>query len=390
MSNKWMQKLLKKDGAIKWDYNPYSNVLRTGSPSFDYIYGKTHGLPFGYSEVLWGPPKGGKSLAVFMKIGELHRSDPEAIAIIYNSEFRGELQLTPLMMRQFGIDPDRIVIYETNLPDEIFDHINGDVKADVQNGMPLRYIAIDSVTNILGRRTLNADSVMQQQIGDDAKTLQDALKSIKSTIKRSRIALSMVAQARAELDPVEQMRGNKLKMAGAWALQHHAEYFIFVEQNKSKEGKSDLGGNAFEDESKKDVMGHAEKTGHKIRVTMKGNSAGVTGRVGQFTLDYYAGLKNTHEEAFLLGVGQGVVMRPNNMTYVVPDYPSKGQDWSIKGKDNFVNALRENHVLTSEILKRVRMIDIEAMENGRAAPSGLSESSADAAASQLTMDLPQE
>jgi hypothetical protein len=382
--NKWMTKLLKKDGAVKWDYNPFSNVIRTGSPSFDYIYGKTHGLPLGYSEVLWGPPKGGKSLGVYLKIGNLHQSDPNAMAVLYSTEQRAELQLTPLMMRQYGIDPERFVAIQTGLPDEIFDHINGDLKADIQDGMPLKYIAIDSVTSIAGRRTLNADSIMTQQIGDQAKTIQDGLQMILPVIRRNRIAVTLVAQARAELDQLEQMRGNKLKMAGAWALQHFAEYFIFVEQNRSKDGKADLSGQVFEDTSKTDVMGHAERTAHKIRVTMKGNSSGVAGRVGQFTLDYYEGLKNLHEEAFLLGVGQGVVVRPNNTAYTVPDFPTKGEQATYRGKDNFIMALRDNPILCGEILKRVRAIDFDAMETGRSAPSGIAESSADAAENQLT------
>lgn len=386
MATKWMTQLLKKDGAVKWDYNPFSNVLRTGSPSFDYIYGKTQGLPFGYSEVLWGPPKGGKSLAVYMKIGALHQSDPDAIAILYSTEMRAELQLTPLMLRQHGIDPDRLVIYQTAAPEEVFDHIKKDVQAMCQEGAPIRYIAIDSITNIMGRRAQNADTILTQQIGDDAKTIQDGLKSVQMVIRRHRIALSLVAQARAELDPLEQMRGNKLKMAGAWALQHFAEYFIFVEHNKSKDGKVDELEQSFENENKKDLMDHAEKTAHKIRVTLKGNSAGVAGRVGQFTLDYHQGLKNKHEEAVLLAIGQGVVQRPNNTMYVMPDFPEKGTSASYKGYKNFVMAVRDNPMLSDEIIKRVRLMDIEAMENGTHVPSGVAETSADEAESQLTVD----
>jgi len=374
MANKWMTRLLKKDNAVKWEYNPFLHVLRTGSPSFDYIYGKTHGLPLGYSEVFWGPPKGGKSLAVYMKIGQLHQSDPNAIAILFSTEMRAGLQLTPLMRKQYGIDDDRLVIYETNKPDEIFDHIEGDIKKDLQDGMPLKYVAIDSITNVLGRRTLNADSIMTQQIGDQAKTIQDSLAMVQGTLRRHKVALSLVAQARAELDQTEIMRGNKLKMAGAWALQHFAEYFIFVEQNRSKDGKTDLLDQKFEDESKTDVMGHAEKTAHKIRVTMKGNSTGVPGRVGQFTLDYYEGITNVYEEAFLLGVGQGIVLRPNNRTYLVPEYPTKGENTKFGSREDFILALKGNPDLCNEIFKRVRGLDFDAMESGRPAPSGIRES----------------
>lgn len=390
MANKWMHELLKKDYAVKRDYNPFANVLRTGTPSFDYIYANTHGLPFGYSEVLWGPPAGGKSFATNAKIAQLHAMDDEAIAVKFNTEQREELQMTEQMMRRWGIDPDRYIAYNTNRPDEIFDFIAGDLLALIQKGMPLKYIIIDSTSDIMGRRTLNADSVMTQQIGDEAKTIQDGLKLIKGVLRTHRIACSLVAQARAELDPIEQMRGNKLKMHAAWALQHFAEYFIYVEQNKTKAGRTDLAGNEFVNEGKTDVAGNGEKFGHKVRVVMKKSSCGPAGRVGEFTMNYHKGIVNIHEEAFLLGVGQGVVMRPNNVSYVVPDFPSKGEQFTIKGKDNFIHALKENTLLCGEILKRVRMIDIHAMESGEAPVSGVAETSAEAESTGLTMQVPAE
>lgn len=386
-----MTKYLKMDGVVKWDYDPYSDVLRTGSPSFDYIYGKTHGLPRGYSEILWGPPKGGKSLAVYMKIGHLHQSDPDAIAALISTEERGQLQLTPLMMEKYGIDKDRLILRETNLPEEIFDLIVNDFQADVQkHGMPLKYIAIDSVTNILGRRTQNSDTVKQQQIGDAAITIQDGLQKVVRVIRRAKIGMSLVAQARAELDQLEQKRGNKLKLAGGWYLKHFGEYFIYVEHNRNKDARADLLGNKLEDVSKMDIEGDSEETGHKIRVTMKGNSTGVSGRVGQFTMDYFNGIQNIYEEAFLLGKGQGVIQRPNQTTYLLPDWPTVGESTTFRGKEETITALKDNDVLRAEVLKRVRMIDIQAMKEGRTAKSGLRESTLDEQNSEVDLEVPGE
>jgi hypothetical protein len=384
MSNKWMSGLNKVDYAVKRDYNPYSNVIRSSSPSMNYIYGNSHGLPRGYSEVLWGAPKAGKTIITNDKIGRLHQDDPEALVLKFNTEQREELQLTTRSMKQWGIDPDRYIAYNTNRPDEIFDFIATTVAAQCQKGAPIAYIILDSTSDIVGRRTLNADSVMTQQIGDEAKTLQDGLKIIKPIIRRYKIAMTLVAQARAEMDPLEQMRGNKLKMHAAYALQHFAEYFIFTEQNRGATGKTDLSGNSFIDDSKKGTFAQNERLAHKIKVTMKSSSAGPAGRTGEFTLDYYNGIVNQYEEVFLLGVGQGVVKRPNNVTYVMPDFPVTGQEQKYRGKDDFITAIRENKPLSDEILKRVRMLDIEAMEQGRQPYSGIVESDEEAAASKLT------
>lgn len=389
MANKWMNGLTKVDYAVKRDYNPYSNVIRSSSPSFNYLYANTHGLPRGYSEVIWGPPGSGKTIITNDKIGQLHQDDPEAIVLKFNTEQREELQLTPRAMKQWGIDPDRYVAYNTNRPDEIFDFIATNVAAECQKGAPIAYIIIDSTSDILGRRTMNADSVMTQQIGDEAKTIQDGLKSIKSVIRKYKISMSLISQARAEMDQLEQMRGNKLKMHAAWALQHFAEYFILIEQNKGNTGKTDLAGNAFLDETKKGTLGQNERMAHKVQATMKKSSCGPAGRRGEFTLDYYKGIINRHEEIFLLGVGQGVVQRPNNVTYVVPNFPMAGQEQKYRGKDDFLTALKENTPLANEVLKRVRMMDIEAMEQGREAFSGITESAEEAAATKLSLGLDQ-
>ncbi|WNM70289.1 RecA-like recombination protein [Myxococcus phage Mx1] len=363
-TNKWMKQLLKHDRAVSFDYDPFTNVLRTGSPSFDYIYGNTHGLPFGYSEVLWGPPKGGKTFVTNCKIAQLHAMDPDAIALLYSTEMRAELQLNRRSMMKFGIDPDRIAVYNTNKPEDIFDHISGPVAAMCQGGAKIRYIVVDSTSDIVGRRTQDASSILQQQIGDEAKTLQDGLKQVKPVIRDHRIAVSLIAQARAEMDQLEQKRGNKLKMSGAWALKHFAEYFIYVEMNANKVAKVDLQGNAFIMDSMHDQLGE-NRAAAKHRVVMKGNSAGPAGRAGEFTLDYNTGITNIYEEAFLLGTAQGVVLKPNQQTYVVPDWPTKGEATTFRGKPDFITALKDNTYLTAEVLKRVRELDVIAMETGK-------------------------
>jgi RecA/RadA recombinase len=218
MSKKWMEKLAKLDGAVDRAYNPFNNIIRTPSPSVNFIFGNTHGLPLGYSMVLYGPPKGGKSVLANAMIGQLHRDDPDAIAIKFNTERRESVQLTDRMMQVYGIDSSRYIAYETNSAATVFDRIANDIKAMCQEGAPIKLIIIDSITSIVGRRAENADSIETQQIGDDAATLQAGLKMILGTIRDHRIALVLITQLRAEMDRLEQMRGNSTKMAGAFAL----------------------------------------------------------------------------------------------------------------------------------------------------------------------------
>lgn len=102
-------------------------------------------------------------------------------------------------------------------------------------------IIIDSLTGIAGRRMLNSDTISQQQIGDQALTIKDGLMRILPVIRKHKIAMIATAHIRAEMDQLEQMRGNKVKMAAGWATKHTFEYFCYVEPNLSKDGKNDLG-----------------------------------------------------------------------------------------------------------------------------------------------------
>lgn len=350
--SKWKKRLEKLEGAVVGDYNPFAHVIRTPSPSVNFTFGNTWGLPLGYSVALYGPPKAGKSILCNAFIGQLHRDDPEAIAIKFNTEMREEGQLTAAQARNWGIDPDRYQAINTNIPSEIFDVIEKDIAADLRDGAPYKLIIIDSITNVRGRRDISADSVDTQQIGDQALTIQTGLQRILSTIRRHRVALILTTHVRAEMDQLEVRRGNVHRMAGGFALKHFAEYFMYVEPNNSKAGRTDLAGEELIDKSVTDFMNKGERTGHKIRVHMVDSSVGPKRRVGEYTFDYDNGIINIHEEIFLLGVNRGVIERPNNVTYSYG-----GQSW--RGRVAMLEAIRDNDELAQAIHRDVMRLDME-------------------------------
>lgn len=353
MSNKFMSKLRNMEGAVQDNYDPLINCAQSPSPSVNWAFGVAgHGLPYGYAAILYGPPKGGKSIICNAMVGQMHQDDPEAIAITFNTELRGEIQANSSQHKVWGIDSERFVVYDVNQPEHIFDRIENDINALCQEGAKIKMIIIDSLKGIQGRRAMNATSVMTQQIGDEAATLQDGLKRILPIIRKHKIALLMTTHVRAELDQKEQMRGKTVKMAGAWASKHMAEFFIYIEPNRSKDGRVTLTGEEFLDEERKDFMDKAEKTGHKIRFRVEESSIGVSGRTAEFTLDYHQGIVNIHEEIFVLARNSGVLQRPNNQTYQYKDHT-----W--RGIGNCLNALKENKELANELLREVYTLDVK-------------------------------
>ncbi len=345
-------------------HNAFAEGIRSPSPSTNFIFGNTHLIPFGASTIFWGPPKGGKSLICNFMIGQLHKDYPDAIAIKFNTEMREKFQMTKHSFKLFGIDPARYYGIDTNTAEGIFDYIDTQVVAACEKGHKIKLIVIDSVTDIVGRRASNATTVMTQQMGDDAATLTAGLRRIRHILRKYDITLLMVAQERAVLDPLEVMRGKKTKMAGAYYLQHFAEYFVYVEPNQAAEGKKDLLGHKFELDGIKDMMGNSENVGHKIKLQMKDSSVGVAKRVGEFTFNKYMGIVNTHEESFRLAVARNVFDRPNNRTYILKDWPTKGEESSWTGKEDCLINIKANTDLQKEIVKRARQLDIELFENG--------------------------
>jgi hypothetical protein len=354
----WLAKLQKLDGAVVDEYNPFAHVIQGPSPSANFTYGGGWGLPLGFTQIAFGPPKGGKTVYAHGLIGQLHKDDPEAFAIKFDTELRELGQMTPEQAQLWGIDRKRYVPYSVNSPDLVFDRIEKEIAAYCQEGMPLKLVIIDSITGIQGRRAMNADTIMTQQIGDLALTLQEGFKRILPVQRKYKFAVFCTAHVRAEMDMAEQMRGNKYKMAAAFGVQHYAEYFTFIEPWKSKEGRSNLAGEKLEDDSVSDMRekGGGEQTGHKIRVTMKDSSLGPKGRQGIFTLDYHKGIINTHEEIFILGRNRGVFERPNNTTYIFGDKKWVGMPAMLK-------ALQEDPDLSAAVLRELRVRDAQGRYN---------------------------
>lgn len=348
---KLMEKLLGLSGAVSAPEDVHGYVLRTRSPSLNFCFGNGHGLPAGYTVTIWGPRKCGKSVVCNDMIGQLHADDPEAFAIKFNTELREKAQLDKGMYAAYGIDPNRYVCYETNRPDNIFDRIEKDMAALVQEGgMKLKLVIIDSLTQIQGRRGMNADTIMTQQIGDNALTNQEGLKRILPVQRELGFGLVLTAHVRAQMDPVEQMRGNKFRPAVSNATEHHSEYNLYLEPNLTKDGRVDMLGKEYIDHSVEDMEGKGEQVAHRVRCRMVDSSIGPKKRHGEFTFDYHRGVVNTHEEVFKLGVGWNIIERPNNLTYVFNGvkYP---------GKPSMLEALKGDPELCKTILNELRRRD---------------------------------
>lgn len=348
MANKWAKQLKQFEDAVNYEYDAFSaeNCLYTPSPSLNRIFAnKSHGIPKGTGALLFSEPKAGKSLLIQAICGEMHQNDPEGIAIIFNTEMRGFVQSGLFST----IDKDRLIIYDTNRPEDIFDRMERDILPMIQEGMPLRMIAIDSITGVAGTKSMGADrSVNDHLIGDQALTIQKGLQKVVPIVRNHKLLFLASAQVRANMDAGQY--GPKEKMAASWATKHAFEYFINIRRANAAEDKMDIEGNKFEDEEVKDVRGNKDITGHKIMIKMDQSSIGTPGRAALITLDYKNGIINKHEEVFLMGYNTGVITREGTSNYVF-------KTLKVNGKANFAKKIAEDPELYKAIVAEVKKLD---------------------------------
>lgn len=353
----FMAKLSKIDGAVNDRSSIHTRVLSTKSPSFNFIFGNGWGLPLGYTMALSGPPKAGKTVISKFMVAQMHADYTDGWALVFNTEMRDRAQLSTNQARLWGIDLDRYKGFDVNRPELIFDTISHEIVDLMDQGMDVKMIVIDSISSVLGRAGLKNDSVLDRTFADKATTIGEGLGRVLELQRKYNFGLILPTQIRAEMDPHEVARGNKTRMAAAFQLQHHAEYFCFVDEDTTLNGRSDILGNKLEDLSMTDIKDDAERTGHKIRFCMKNSSCGPKRRAGAFTFDYKLGIINTHEEVFQLGVNRGVIIHPSNSAYEF-----EGAKWH--GRPSMLDAIKNDHELYNKILAKVKEPDIRGLTDG--------------------------
>lgn len=349
MANKWMKTLQAYEDVVKYDYDAYApeNCLYTPSPYVNWIFAnKSHGMPKGSSVLLFSEQKAGKSLMMQGIIGEMHKRDPEGIAIVFNTEMRGRFQSGMFE----SIDRDRMVVYDSNRPEDVFDRFEKDIIPMVQDGMPLRIVVIDSLSAIGGTKSLSGDrSVNDHLVGDHALTINKGLDKIVPYCKRYNILLLASSQLRANVD-ASNPHAPKEKMAESWKVKHTFEYFVSIRRANAADDKVDLSGNKFENENVKDARGNKDQTGHKIYFKMDASSLGTAGRSGITTIDYKRGFINQNEELFELGKNSGIIKNLG-----VGSYELYGE--KIRGKEEVARRIKDSPEIFAKIIEDLKKLD---------------------------------
>lgn len=337
--SKWLTKLKKDEEKLKLGSRE-DWIAAFPSPGVNYLFGKNQGIKAGYTAMFYGPPKSGKSLLSFAAAGQLHKDDPEAIVLHFDTEFRDNMEH---WQKAFGIDSDRFVTRQTNSPTDIFDYIANDVKAMLQEGAPIKMIIIDSLAMISYPKESNKEKSTDMVIGDAGSYLSGALKLILPVIRQFKVAMILCQHVRANMDP-NSAKYRPYIIPGGFSLKHCVEYWVLATKIESKDTKK------F-DSGRKDGSGNEIQTGHSIRVKMEENSMGPQNRSTEVSIVYTEGIVDQNEEVATLAVNMGIVEKPNNVTYQYGD-----KKW--QGFANFALAVRGDEELQRELVRKIKENDL--------------------------------
>lgn len=315
-------------------------VAKSPSPGINYLFGKDQGMRPGYTAMIYGPAKSGKSLFSLAFAGQLHQDDPEAVVLHFDTEMRSNYSQ---WLEPFKIDKERFFSFSTNNPVEIFDYIVTEVNALIQEGEKIKMIIIDSLAAISYPKEANAESTTNHVIGDGAAYLARAMKAILPVIRKHGIYTILCQHVRANMDP-NMAKYKPFIIPGGNALKHYVEYWMFCQKIDAKDTK------VF-DSDKKDGQGNAVQTGHSIRVRMEESSCGPQNRAIEVALSYANGIVNQEAEIAELAINMGIVERPDNRNYIFGDFK-----WF--GRPAFEQAIREDSSLAQSILQKIKEADI--------------------------------
>jgi protein RecA len=348
MSN-WMKQLVKDFGVIAAEMPALSTkVIKMPSPSLNWAVGNG-GIAEGKAMCLFGPESGGKSLLMQLILAQIQADDPEAICILFDAEY----SFNPEWFAKLGGDLNRLIVRQSNDPLKIFDYIIEDLSEMLQDGAPIRAIAIDSVKSIIYPKDVKEKTTKVVMGGSGAAYLGSALKRILPVIREHNVTTVLVQQIYEQLDEYKKLR-NPYVVPDGRSLKFFCDYMLQVEKLETRAGIVTQG---------KNIHGSDHQIGHKVRVKVKKNRTDAPYRAAQFTLDYNKGIINTGEEVFELAKSLDVIFHPinpdtkklNTMMWQFADHDA------IKGQDNMKQWVIDNPQIQNAIMAACETVSDEAV-----------------------------
>jgi recombination protein RecA len=141
---------------------------------------------------------------------------------------------------KLGINPDKLLILESQYLEDAFDKIETACEFARKNKVPA-CLVVDSLSVLPCKKQLEADKTEDvKDLGLEARIVSKALKKINKLIWNSQVALILVSQIREKIgvmfgSPETTPMGNSIKFYASVRLKTHSKGFIYPDNKKSED-----------------------------------------------------------------------------------------------------------------------------------------------------------
>jgi RecA/RadA recombinase len=149
--------------------------LPSGIPSLDAKLGG--GFPRAMITHIYGNKSSGKSSTVIQTIANLHKSDPEAVAVVANCE--GYWQSSNMSyVKKFGCDLSRIRVISSPHSEEVLD-----IAEKMIATKAVDLFVLDSLAGLMASTELDKSMLENERIGENARMIQRFIKKVVSSLQ---------------------------------------------------------------------------------------------------------------------------------------------------------------------------------------------------------------
>lgn len=313
-------------------------AITTGSHALDDALG-IWGLPKGRIIQYAGKESCGKTLMSLIAIREWQKQNEDNWAVFVDAEFSYD----EIWAKTLGVDTDRVFLIKENDAVKIFTQLCGvpnkemgkskskpgllDMERDNPSGLGI--IVLDSIAAVQTPIEMTKE-VGNTNIAPAGRFFPDALKRLTPLLAQTGVVFIAINQVRVD---VGKLWGDPTSTPGGKALKHACSVMVHFTMSESKK-------NLILDASE-DVIGHI--AGARIDK----NKVAPPKRSCEFRINYTKGVIDRHIELADLAVKYGVIVRPNNTSYVYGDYK-----WV--GKENFYDGILERD-LCEKLLSEIKV-----------------------------------
>ncbi len=198
--------------------------LSTGSNALDWSLGG--GIPYGRITEILGWQSSGKSVIAANLLASCQKKGGLAILLDTEHSLLSEWATT------LGVDTSKLCILDTEYLEEAFDKI--EIACNFAKEKKIQAcLVVDSISVLPTKKQLELEKTEDTRaLGEEARIISSALKKVKNSIWKSKVALVLVSQLREKIgvmfgSNVTTPGGNAIKFYSAVRIETHNRGFIY-------------------------------------------------------------------------------------------------------------------------------------------------------------------